>query len=173
MSSLNAAVEDALASAVAAALRRDRHDRRERRRLRHERGAEGQAARSRSPRPRAEEVLFPEDWPSPSETVEAPPGNFEVPGPRTPPGVRFLATSAKYGGVPTHPSSSGSFHSAPESELRARRRISRAAASDASWQEEVSPSPPPRRMLRRPAGAAPPPDPEAGIVCFFEELILH
>ena len=141
---------------VAAALRQDRHERRERRRLRQ--GA--QTARSRSPRPRAEEVLFPEDWPSPNEEVGAPPGNFEVPGPATPPGMRFLATSAKYGGVPTLPSSSsGSSRSVPESELRALRRASRAAASDAAWQEEDEepPAPPPRRAPRCPAGAVRPP----------------
>ena len=155
----NSAVEEAIASAVAAALRQDRHERRERRRLRQV----AQTARSRSPRPGAEEVVFPEDWPSPNEEVGAPPGNFAVPGPATPPGMRFLATSAKYGGVPTlsSSSSSGSSRSVPESELRALRRASRAAASDAAWQEEEEepPVPPPRRTPRRPAGAARPPEP--------------
>ena len=145
-------VEERIASAVAAALRQDRMDRRERRRLRHVHGAP--PARSRSPRPRGEEVLFPEDWPSPSEGPSA-----ASPSP--------ASTRSKYGGVPAPPStSSGRSRSAPEEELRAVERASRDAASDAAWQEEEQV---PRRGGRsfRPGGgaglsgspAAPPPPP--------------
>ena len=107
------------------------------------------------------ENLYPEGWPSPGEAEEGPPGVFEVPddvpGPRTPPSMRFLATSAKYGGVPTILSSSGSSQSISDSDLRARlQRHSRAAASDAAWEErkaQESPSPPGRRMPRLPSEA--------------------
>lgn len=175
-------VEEAIAHAVAAALRRDRFERRERRRLRHERDPEARAARerrrgrSRSPRrseepgaeaaevpvePQPEEDLYPEDWLSPVDEVEAgPPGVFEVPsgvpGPRTPENLAFPATSAKYGGVPTL-ISSGSSHSFSDAELRSRlQRHSSAAASDAAWdgQEQESPSPPRRRMPRLPDATA-------------------
>ena len=107
------------------------------------------------------ENLYPEEWPSTGEAEEGPTGVFEVPdevpGPRTPPSMRFLATSAKYGGVPTLLLSSGSSQSISDSELRARlQRHSSAAASDASWEEtqvQESPSPPRRRMPRLPIEA--------------------
>ena len=110
--------------------------------------------------PPPEEDVYLEEWLSPVEAEEAPPGVFEapaeVPGPRTPENMTYLATSAKHGGVPTI-LSSGSSQSISDSELRSRlQRHSSAAASDASWEEtqvQESPSPPRRRMPRLPTEA--------------------
>ena len=137
---------------MAAALRQDRLDRRERRRLHH--GAP--TARSRSPRPRVEEVLFPEDRPSPSEGPSA-----ASPSP--------ASTRSKYGGLPAPPStSSGRSRSVPEEELRAVRRDSRDAAPDAAWLEEEQAPRCGERSFRPGGGAgpsgapaAPPPPPPA------------
>ena len=157
-------VEEAITHAVAAALRSERFERHERRRLRRERHG-----RSRSPRgaveepeapvvypePEQEEVIFPEDWPSPTE-------------PRA-------ALTAKYGAAPAPVVlSSESSQSIPDSELRAHlQRSSSAAASGAAMelgeeevQEELhwhdteeylfrySPSPPRRPMPRPPKAPA-------------------
>ena len=107
------------------------------------------------------EDFYSEEWLSPAEAEDGPPGVFEVPaevpGPRTPENMIFPATSAKYGGVPTLLSSGGS-RSISDSELRSRlQRHSSAAASDAAWEEmqvQESPSPPRCRMPSLPTEAA-------------------
>ena len=83
--SVDALVEERIATAVAAALRQDRTDRRERRRTRQvalvgqtTRAPAGAQARSRSPHQTRAEVeanLFPEDWFSPSEGVTPSPSD--------------------------------------------------------------------------------------------------
>ena len=151
-------VEERIASALAAALLQERTDRRERRRLRHAaQCGRTMPARSRSPRPQAEEeVLFPEEWLSPSEGPSA-----ASPSP--------ASTRSKYGGVPAPPStSSGRSRSAPGEELRAVECASHGSASVAARQEEVQ-APRSGECSLRPGGragssgapAAPPPPPPA------------
>ena len=83
-------VEEAIAHAVAAALRRERYERRERRRLRHERHG-----RSRSPRGAAEEPEAPAEVPEP----EAPAEDGDIFQEEWPSPAEAPATTAKYGGI--------------------------------------------------------------------------
>ena len=122
-------VEEAIAHAVAAALRRERYERHERRRLRREhhdrsrsRGAAQPQETPAAPAPEEPAVIendYPEEWPSPDEVpAEAP------------------ATTAKYGGIAASTLlSSGSSQSMSDTELRARLRASASGADTGNGQD--------------------------------------
>ena len=152
--SVDALVEERIATAVAAALRQDRTDRRERRRLRQAahvgqttRAPARAQARSRSPHQTRAEVeanLFPEDWLSPSEGVTPSPSDGIPPSPFT--STSTISTRSKYGGVATppptsRPSAAQAVISEPVEEVQPPPRTGGAA-------KEAQPEEQQRRLIR-------------------------